>query len=493
MTVKNYRVLSSGEFSGLNGYDAVVLSMGAPGPKGLGGDKLALGGDIQDSIQSFFLRTEGKGAAGDLLSFDMSPLQMFAVYFEGAEHSPFQELGDFRGVYEALAAAKPKSILVDLRNSTKPKAVLDALCSAVTVGGFKFPKYGAKPQEDRGISIDVLAEQAEGLQEIMDHSLLSAESSNLVRHLTMRAGNDLKPATYVNDVKEMAKDWGVDFEFIDFDKLMDMKAGAFVAVAQGSPDHDAGIVKLTYAGSDPKKHLCLVGKGITYDTGGTNLKPAGSMFGMEGDMAGSALALGLFKLAVKEKWTHKVSCYLAISDNSIGDEAYRPNDVVTSLKGKTIEVVHTDAEGRMVLADTLHLASQDKPDLMMDFATLTGACVGAIGTTYSGAFTNRDEFHSLIVEAGKRSGERAWTFPLDDDFGECLKSDIADIKQCRLKGGVDHIEAAYFLREFVSKDVPWIHMDLASSGNSGGLAHVPTDCTGFGVRLCSQIIKDYWQ
>ena len=207
----------------------------------------------------------------------------------------------------------------------------------------------------------------------------------------------------------------------------------------------------------------------------------------------ACLAVGLFKLAVKEKWTHKVSCYLAISDNSIGDEAYRPNDVVTSLKGKTIEVVHTDAEGRMVLADTLHLASQDKPDLMMDFATLTGACVGAIGTTYSGAFTNRDEFHSLIVEAGKRSGERAWTFPLDDDFGECLKSDIADIKQCRLKGGVDHIEAAYFLREFVAKDVPWIHMDLASSGNSGGLAHVPTDCTGFGVRLCSQIIKDYWQ
>ena len=178
-------------------------------------------------------------SAGDLLSFDMSPLQRFAVYFEGAERSPFQELGDFRGVYEALAATKPKSILVDLRNSTKPKAVLDALCSAVTVGGFKFPKYGAKPQEDRGISIDVLAEQAEGLQEIMDHSLLSAESSNLVRHLTMRAGNDLKPATYVNDVKEMAKDWGVDFEFIDFDKLMDMKAGAFVAVAQGSPDHDA--------------------------------------------------------------------------------------------------------------------------------------------------------------------------------------------------------------------------------------------------------------
>jgi leucyl aminopeptidase len=163
------------------------------------------------------------------------------------------------------------------------------------------------------------------------------------------------------------------------------------------------------------------------------------------------------------------------------------------MNGKTIEVIDTDAEGRMVLADTLCLASRDNPNLMLDFATLTGACVRAISTRYSGAFSNTPAFYPRLIELGQKSGERIWPFPLDEDFFEGLDSEIADTKQCREKGGVDHIEAAIFLKKFVDPKIPWIHLDLSSAENNGGLAHVPTTYTGFGVRIALSIIESFLQ
>lgn len=173
----------------------------------------------------------------------------------------------------------------------------------------------------------------------------------------------------------------------------------------------------------------------------------------------------------------------------IGPAAYKPNDVVKTMKGKTIEVIDSDAEGRMVLSDTLWLAGTHKPDLMMDFATLTGACLRAIGTNYSGAYTNRSEWYSKIIEAGRESGERVWPFPNDKDYGRCLKSEVADIKQCRVTGGSDHIEAGYFLNEFVPETIPWVHVDLSAAESDEGLAHVETKLTGFGPRFVTSFLK----
>jgi leucyl aminopeptidase len=146
----------------------------------------------------------------------------------------------------------------------------------------------------------------------------------------------------------------------------------------------------------------------------------------------------------------------------------------------------------MLLADTLHIASGEKPDLLLDFATLTGACVRALSTLYSGVFTNRQDLIPTLMNAGRESGERVWPFPMDADFAECLKSDVADIKQCRVSGGVDHIEASLFLKEFVGKDIPWVHVDLSAAENSGGLAHIETEVTGFGVRFVARFVRNYW-
>jgi leucyl aminopeptidase len=318
-----------------------------------------------------------------------------------------------------------------------------------------------------------------------------AEGNAMARHLSLLPANKLTPAMYLQRVRDLAGVYGWQLEFMDIQALQRKKAGAFLAVCQGSPEPDAGIVRLQYRPPRARRQalVSLVGKGICFDTGGTNLKPPRSMFGMHEDMQGSAVALGALIALTRLQVDFPVECWLALAMNHIGPRAYKPNDVVTAVDGTTIEIVHTDAEGRMILADALALAVKQKPGLLIDYATLTGACVYSLGTSYCGVFTNRDAYHPKLIEAGRRSGERVWPFPMDADYDKHLESDIADVKQCILEGNADHILAARFLQRFV-KDTPWIHVDLAASRNKGGLAHVPTDTTGFGVRYTLNLLLD---
>ena len=207
-------------------------------------------------------------------------------------------------------------------------------------------------------------------------------------------------------------------------------------------------------------------------------------------MQGSAVAVGTLLAIARRRLKLTVDCWLAIAENDIGPRAYRPQEVVRALNGVTIQVVHSDAEGRMVLADTLAVAARAQPSLLLDFATLTGACVQALTDRYSGAFTNRPDLHGDLQRIGHTSGERVWCFPMDEDFDTELESPIADVLQCALEGKGDHILAARFLSRFVPASLPWIHVDLSASDRKGGLAHVPTDFTGFGVRFASRLLSD---
>jgi leucyl aminopeptidase len=211
---------------------------------------------------------------------------------------------------------------------------------------------------------------------------------------------------------------------------------------------------------------------------------------MHGDMQGSAVALGTLLAMSRLDAAQPIDCWLAITENEIGPTAFRPQEVVRAANGVTIQVIHSDAEGRMVLADTLALASREKPRLMLDFATLTGACVVAITDRYAGAFTNRPDWHAWLQRHGRESGERIWCFPMDADFDAELESKVADIQQCTPDSKGDHILAARFLSRFVDADVPWVHFDLAASEHKGGLAHVPTEFTGFGVRYAVHLLGD---
>jgi leucyl aminopeptidase len=185
----------------------------------------------------------------------------------------------------------------------------------------------------------------------------------------------------------------------------------------------------------------------------------------------------------------KIDCWLAIAQNHISPTAYKQNDIVTALNGMSIEIVHTDAEGRMVLADTLTLASRQKPDYMIDFATLTGSMITALGDRISGVISNRPELACKAISAGNKSGERIVAFPYEEDFDSDLDSDVADIKQCTLEGGGDHIHAARFLGKFIENDIAWLHTDLSSANRKGGLGAIETDTNGFGVGFGIEMLK----
>jgi leucyl aminopeptidase len=259
-------------------------------------------------------------------------------------------------------------------------------------------------------------------------------------------------------------------------------------VAQGSPDGDAAIVRLSYAPRGARRYFSLVGKGICFDTGGHNLKPAKYMAGMHHDMNGSAVALGILSAAAELKLPIRIDAWLAIAENHIGPRAYRQNEVIKALDGTSIEIVHTDAEGRLVLADTLTLAAREKPEAIIDFATLTGTMVYALGTRYSGFFASRPRLAEHALASGETTGERVCAFPMDEDYEAALESKIADIKQCTLDGDADHILAARFLQRFVG-DTPWVHVDLSAATCTGGLGAVGTEITGFGVAWGVEMLQ----
>jgi leucyl aminopeptidase len=336
---------------------------------------------------------------------------------------------------------------------------------------------------------------------IMDRAVALGRANNEVRTLADLPANELNPANYRARIQSYAREHGLSFEFWDRKELTRKKAGAFLAVTRADPNTSGGIAVLKYVPrgkssngkSKKRKLITLVGKGICFDTGGYNIKPGNYMLGMHGDMTGSALALALCGYFARTKADVEVHAYMALAENLISPTAYKPNEVVIASDGTSIEVVDTDAEGRMVLADTLAFARKGKPDLLIDFATLTGAAIRSLDRKKSAVFshTHREDLTQLAVRCGDQSGERVWYFPLDSDYRKGLKSKIADILQCSESSNADHIYAATFLSHFVGAETPWVHVDLVACESKGGLGLIGTDTTGFGVLWTDAFVKEF--
>jgi leucyl aminopeptidase len=407
----------------------------------------------------------------------------------------FELLTTARELAAEVHQHNPTALLLQLAGFEQATGarLLEALAAALLASVCPMPSY--KSEQDKPATLKRI--DCYGLADKVDLSQLRAETAgnHLARWLAALPPNELTPTTYRKFVSKLAAAEGWKMQFLDTRALLRKKAGAFLAVCQGSPADDAGIVHLTYtpkrhrAGKNTPRKLALVGKGICFDTGGVNIKPAKYMNGMHEDMQGSAVALGTLLALTRLNFKYPVDCWLALAENDIGSKAYKPNDVVIASNGTSIEVKHTDAEGRMVLADTLALASKARPKLLIDYATLTGACIYSLSSRYSGVFSNRETLNSTLTMAGRDSGERVWPFPLDKDFDESLKSTIADTLQCTLEGEADHILAARFLQRFVNDEIHWVHIDLAASNHKGGLGHIPTDTTGFGVRYTLNLLQ----
>lgn len=395
-----------------------------------------------------------------------------------AAQSPFEQQTVLRKALQPLLAEKPGDIVVGVFGDAQARRLAAGVAVyAAWVNGMSLPQRKKKPDEKPLQRIRLHGYRAaDGFAALR----AQAEGNALCRELTVLPPNELTPGAYRERIRQLAQDHGWERQEYDLKKLRKMGAGAFVAVAQGSAVDDAAIVHLRYRGKKAKKNIALVGKGICFDTGGHNLKTARYMHGMHEDMNGSAVALGILLAATEAKVAVNLDCWMALAQNHLSPRAYKQNEVVTALNGTTIEIVHTDAEGRMVLSDTLTLAARGKPDLIVDFATLTGSMHVALGNRYSGIFATSDELAQQALAAGTASGERVCVFPMDEDYDAALDSGIADVKQCTLDGEADHILAARFLRRFTDGR-PWIHMDLSGSSCKGGLGAVASDVNGFGV------------
>lgn len=433
-----------------------------------------------DTLQARLARRHMKpeDLAKTPLSGDLKPGTLAIWVMLDTKQTTFERHTLMRKALQPLLDEHPKEIaIVVLGGAEERRLAAEAAIYAALVNSAVLPQRKKKDERRPLQKIALHGYQAED-----DFSLLrgQAEGNELARELTMLPANELTPGLYRERIRKLAKENGWKCAEYDMKKLRKIGAGAFVAVAQGSSEDDAAIVHLRYRHPEARKTIALVGKGICFDTGGHNLKPARYMHGMHEDMNGSAVSLGILLAATRANLPLNIDCWLALAQNHISPKAYKQNDVVTALNGTTIEIIHTDAEGRMVLADTLTLAAREKPDLIVDFATLTGSMATALGARYSGIFSNREKFVEQAVAAGKISGERVCAFPLDADYEEGLESQIADIKQCSMEGEADHILAARFLMSFI-EDAPWLHVDLSSSNCKGGLGAVASDVNGFGV------------
>ncbi len=444
---------------------------------------------FSEILQTRLKRTDGeyKDLNKTPLSADLPDGSLVSFVVLGDKLNMFQRHTLLRKAVKLLLDEQPDSLAICvLGDETMREAHACAAYYVATVNAAELP---SRKKDNKFKPLNNISIHGYVAKHKYDYVNARVAGNALCRQLTIMPPNDLTPAIYRKKVAALAKEHGWKHEEFDMSALKEMGAGAFYAVGQGSQPQDAAIVHLTYEPTESKKHIALVGKGICFDTGGHNLKPAKYMQGMHEDMNGSAVTLGILLAVTQQQLPVKLDCWLAIAQNHIGPLAYKQNDVVSALNGTTIEIVHTDAEGRMVLADTLTLASREKPDVILDFATLTGSMMSALGDRMSGIISNRPELACQALTAGAAAGERIVAFPYDDDYESDLDSGIADIKQCTLEGGADHIHAARFLGRFIENDVAWVHTDLSSANRKGGLGAVQSDTTGFGVGFGLEFVK----
>ena len=319
-----------------------------------------------------------------------------------------------------------------------------------------------------------------------------ADGVNLARQLVNEPPNILYPEEFARRAAEL-KSVGVQVEILDVAAMTKLGMGALLGVGQGSARESRTVIMRWNGAGGSSKPIAFIGKGVCFDTGGISIKPAAGMEDMKGDMAGAACVVGLMKALAERKAKVDVVGAIGLVENMPGANAQRPGDIVKSMSGQTIEIINTDAEGRLVLADVLHyVQDRFKPVFMIDLATLTGAIMVALGTDHAGLFSNDDELSQRLVEAGRATGEKVWRLPLGHAYDKLIDSKFADMKNTGGRHG-GSITAAQFLQRFVNK-VPWAHLDIAGTGMGAPFNDVNQSWgSGFGVRLLDRLVRAHYE
>jgi len=364
-----------------------------------------------------------------------------------------------------------------------------ALVEGALLGQYTFKKYRSSQNDKEITQLRILTGSGDTakIEQAIHKGQILAEATNLARDLINEPPNTLTPGELANRASTMAKQVGLECEIFDKEKIAELKMGGLLGVSQGSIEPPKFII-LRYRGAPQStdKGLALVGKGITFDSGGISIKPAAGMDEMKGDMGGAAAVIGAMQAIARLKPAMNVTALIPTCENMPSGTSYRPGDILRIMNGKTIEIVNTDAEGRLILADALSYASKEGLSPIIDLATLTGGIVVALGHTMTGLFSNDELLTDEILAAGRLAGEKYWPMPLDEEYSEQIKSDIADIKQ---SGGrtASSVTAAKILENFV-ENAKWAHLDIAGTSYvDSKKSYQEKGATGVGVRTLAEL------
>ncbi|MCY4272088.1 MAG: leucyl aminopeptidase [bacterium] len=370
---------------------------------------------------------------------------------------------------------------------------LRALSEGMTLGAYTYGDFKSAPEPNKLENVHVIGSGGRGVAEALERGRRVAEAVCFARDLINEPGGSLTPARFADRAEEMAEREGLEITVLDLEAIREAELGGLLGVNRGSeqPPRFVEVVYTPGPEAECRGSVALVGKGLTFDSGGLSIKTGTGMMTMKCDMSGGAAVLGVMAAVSAVAPPVKVTGYVPMTDNMLGGDATRPGDVLTMANGKTVEVLNTDAEGRLVLADALSLACRAEPDAIVDLATLTGACMVALGPKVAGLMGNNEAWVDQLADAAERTGERVWRLPLPDDYKAQLDSSVADMKNIGGPHG-GALTAGLFLSNFVEEGIPWAHLDIAGpafidaedgEATKGG--------TGFGVRMLLDALVNF--
>ena len=479
-------VLTHCEGEGLDKQDAALLDQ-------------ALGGSLRKLLQS----KEFEGKANEVLLYHTQgkvPAKRLVLVGLGKKSAVTletirQAMGSAaKRVRQAKAGSFAAAFPTVMPAGISLLEVAQAMVEGAILGSYQFTVYRSEAVSEPAVAVmKILIPQKSQLRQVTEgvrRGVATAEATVFVRDLCNHPANVLTPAMVADEAKTIAKTERITIKILEQKDMERLGMGALLGVARGSQEPPKFII-LEYNGAKKKgeRPVVLVGKTITFDTGGISLKPAENMEHMKADMTGGAEVLASIRAAARLKLPLRLISILPVAENMPGGRAMKPGDIVMTLSGKTVEVQNTDAEGRLILADGLAYAMRYKPAALIDIATLTGACVVALGQFAIGMFGNDVMLKEQVRKSGQKAGERVWEMPLWEEYFEQLKSDVADMRNIGGRGG-GMITAALFLSKFVG-DCPWVHLDIASTDwSERERAYVPKGPSAIGTRLLLQYLID---
>ena len=463
----------------------------------LGPGGKALNEAVGGTLGAFMAEAGFEGKPDETLAVPAGKLAARAVLLVGVGDKKSISADRLRRAAAAVVRRSPKaaSVATTLLDTVPPggdrPAAAQALAEGAALGAYKFLRYKEKSDPPALERLVVLGKKDPATQQGLDRGVAVARAVAWARDLVNEPAGAMTPTQLAEEARRAAEEGGLEIEVLDEVEIANQGLGGLLGVSLGS-DQPPRLVKLTYTPKgEPRGTVALVGKGITFDSGGLSLKTADGMETMKTDMSGAAAVIGAMSVLRDAGVKAKVVAFVPTTENMPGGRAIKPGDVLKIRNGKTVEVLNTDAEGRLILADGLSLAVEEKPDAIIDLATLTGACVVALGMKMAGLMGNDDAWIDQVRNAADRAGERVWPLPLPPEYRKDLDSEIADLKNITGQRGGGALTAGLFLAEFAG-DVPWAHLDIAGPARaSSDDGYIVKGGTGFGVRTLIEVLSTF--